>query len=121
MLGTIGSKFKIDASYLAPDVNMASRLDAATRQFGIPFLMSHSLYNCLSINLQHMCRIIDCVLVKGSTEPIGLYTFDIDPLRHIEFNGMEEVAKLQSHLHPEFLCTFDAGVTAYFKGIDATI
>jgi class 3 adenylate cyclase len=29
--GAIGSDFKIDASYLSPNVNMASRLEAATR------------------------------------------------------------------------------------------
>ena len=29
--GSIGSEFKIDASYLSPNVNMASRLEAATK------------------------------------------------------------------------------------------
>ena len=38
--GAIGSVYKIDASYLSPNVNMASRLEAATKQYGIPFLMS---------------------------------------------------------------------------------
>jgi len=31
--GAIGSEFKIDASYLSPNVNMAARLEAASRQF----------------------------------------------------------------------------------------
>ena len=38
--GAIGSEFKIDASYLSPNVNMASRLEAATKQFGVNFLIS---------------------------------------------------------------------------------
>jgi class 3 adenylate cyclase len=29
--GAIGSDFKIDASYLSPNVNMASRLEVATK------------------------------------------------------------------------------------------
>jgi class 3 adenylate cyclase len=29
--GPIGSQFKIDASYLSPNVNIASRLEAATK------------------------------------------------------------------------------------------
>ena len=37
--GAIGSEFKIDASYLSPNVNMASRLEAATKQFGVPLLI----------------------------------------------------------------------------------
>jgi hypothetical protein len=32
--GAIGSHFKIDASYLSPNVNIASRLEAATKQYG---------------------------------------------------------------------------------------
>ena len=38
--GAIGSSFKIDASYLSPNVNMASRLEAATKQFGVLILIS---------------------------------------------------------------------------------
>ena len=38
--GAIGSSFKIDASYLSPNVNMASRLEAATKQFGTLILVS---------------------------------------------------------------------------------
>jgi len=38
--GAIGSFYKIDASYLSPNVNMASRLEAATKQFGAPLLIS---------------------------------------------------------------------------------
>jgi len=29
--GAIGSEFKIDASYLSPNVNLAARLEGATR------------------------------------------------------------------------------------------
>lgn len=48
--GAIGSHFKIDASYLSPNVNMAARLEAATAQFGTPLLISGDLYDLLSDN-----------------------------------------------------------------------
>jgi len=38
--GSIGSFYKIDASYLSPHVNISARLEAATRQYGIPILIS---------------------------------------------------------------------------------
>ncbi len=38
--GAIGSAMKIDASYLSPHVNTASRLEAATKQLRTPLLMS---------------------------------------------------------------------------------
>jgi class 3 adenylate cyclase len=46
--GAIGSNYKIDASYLSPNVNMASRLEAATKQFGTGLLISGKLREILS-------------------------------------------------------------------------
>ena len=44
----VGSEYKIDASYLSPNVNMASRLEAATKQFGVGLLLSDDFVYCLS-------------------------------------------------------------------------
>eukprot|EP00898_Chlorokybus_atmophyticus_P006946 jgi/Chlat1/7252/Chrsp58S06894 len=102
--GAIGSEYKIDASYLSPNVNMASRLEAATKQFGTPLLMSEDFYKILSVNGQARCRQIDRVTVKGkstlhacklttihgtatptrvlhlagSHQPMGLFTYDVN-------------------------------------------
>ena len=38
--GMIGSNFKVDASYLSPHVNIAARLEAATKQYGVSILLS---------------------------------------------------------------------------------
>lgn len=46
--GAIGSLFKIDASYLSPNVNMAARLEAATAQFETPILVSGHLRDICS-------------------------------------------------------------------------
>jgi len=46
--GAIGSNYKIDASYLSPNVNMASRLEAATKQFGTGLLISGKLRDILT-------------------------------------------------------------------------
>ena len=46
--GAIGSYYKIDASYLSPNVNMASRLEGATKQFGVPVLISGELRDICS-------------------------------------------------------------------------
>lgn len=50
--GAIGSDFKIDASYLSPNVNMASRLEAATKQFGTGLLISGALRDILTDKCQ---------------------------------------------------------------------
>ncbi|EAR83046.2 adenylate/guanylate cyclase domain protein (macronuclear) [Tetrahymena thermophila SB210] len=77
--GAIGSNFKIDASYLSPNVNMASRLENATKQYGLYFLLSGALYRLLSNKMQSALRHVDRVTVKGSKQPMDLYTCDVDP------------------------------------------
>jgi class 3 adenylate cyclase len=82
--GAIGSFFKIDASYLSPNVNMASRLQAATKQYGVYILISHLLYYVLTPEVRQICREIDRITVKGSNQPIRIYTVDMD------VSGLEE-------------------------------
>ncbi len=77
--GAIGSEFKIDASYLSPNVNLASRLESATKQFGVYILVSHQLYDIMTEKCQSYLRHIDTVRVRGSQEPLKVYTCDIDP------------------------------------------
>lgn len=42
--GAIGSFYKIDASYLSPNVNIASKLEGSTKQYGVSLLISGELY-----------------------------------------------------------------------------
>lgn len=76
--GAIGSEYKMDASYLSPNVNISARLEAATRQYGVSILISGNLYNYLSNYIKQICRLIDVVTVKGSLETIKLYTIDLN-------------------------------------------
>eukprot|EP00415_Alexandrium_ostenfeldii_P001246 UN1246 len=76
--GAIGSELKIDASYLSPNVNVAARLEAATKQFGVWILISHFMFDLCSHDMAMVCRLIDHVTVKGSKQPIRLYTIDLD-------------------------------------------
>jgi len=75
--GTIGSFFKIDASYLSPNVNMASRLESATKIYDVKILISESLYELFSSMVKNLCREIDRVYFKGIEKPLRLYTIDI--------------------------------------------
>ncbi len=54
--GAIGSEYKIDASYLSPNVNMASRLEAATKQFGTTILLSDHFVALLSPHVRRRVR-----------------------------------------------------------------
>lgn len=97
--GAIGSFYKIDASYLSPNVNMASRLEAATKQFGVPLLLSGQLIAEMTPKTRSYMRMIDRVTVKGSIEPLDLYTCDVDysqlPLEPIQAQAGKRDAKLK--------------------------
>ena len=75
--GAIGSEYKVDASYLSPNVNLSARLEAATKQFDVPILISERFVNACGFRVSRACRQIDRVTVKGSEEPMGVFTFDV--------------------------------------------
>ena len=75
--GAIGSIYKVDATYLSPHVNMAARMERATAQYGVPLLMTEAIHAQLSENAKLFVRKLDVVTVKGSAQPIGLFTYDV--------------------------------------------
>jgi hypothetical protein len=76
--GPIGSYFKIDASYLSPHVNITARLEAATRQYGIPLLVSGSIYDLCTKRFKSLFRCIDICTVKGSNVPMRFFTMNLN-------------------------------------------
>lgn len=86
--GAVGSVYKVDATYLSPHVNMTARLETACKQYTVGLLMSNMFHELLSLEVQHKCRMIDRITVKGSEVPIGLYTYDT--LQDQIFQKMED-------------------------------
>mmetsp|Transcript_7346 Transcript_7346/g.9166 ORF Transcript_7346/g.9166 Transcript_7346/m.9166 type:complete len:915 (+) Transcript_7346:148-2892(+) len=74
--GAVGSQHKVDATYLSPHVNMAARMETASRQYGTPILLTEAVHELLTQEGKVKCRKIDVVTVKGSNEPIPIYTYD---------------------------------------------
>ena len=74
--GAVGSLQKVDATYLSPHVNMSARMEAASRQFGVAVLMTESFHELMSPEAQATCRRLDIVTVKGSAQPMPIWTYD---------------------------------------------
>jgi class 3 adenylate cyclase len=95
--GAIGSPYKIDASYLSPNVNISARLEAATRQYGVSILISGELQEILNEGFQEITRLIDIVTVKGSAIPMKFYTvnlkLDVLEVEKAPFEGMTPTQK----------------------------
>ena len=73
--GAIGSTFKIDASYLSPNVNMSNILEAATKEYGVPFLFTGEIVEHLSDKFKQQIWKLDCVIIGTRYD---LYTVDIN-------------------------------------------
>lgn len=74
--GAIGSMFKIDASYLSPNVNMSSKLEEKTKEYGVQLVISDEFTEYLSEHAKLYLRIIDQVKSDSKENPIlSIYLF----------------------------------------------
>jgi len=78
--GAVGSGYKIDATYLSPHVNMASRMMSACKQYGVSILLSQAVEELLSQPARSKLRHLDTVTVKGSSVKQRIFTYDA---RHV--------------------------------------
>merc|ERR1712060_859516 len=76
--GAVGSEFKIDASYLSPNVNIAESLEHASRIYDVSIIVSEALVSRASKDMASRCRLIDKVTIKGSKAPLELHVIDLD-------------------------------------------
>lgn len=69
--GAIGSQRKLDATYISESVERSEFLESATKTYGVPLLMTDSVYNLLDPSNRYRCRKID-QLIMLSEEESGL-------------------------------------------------
>jgi class 3 adenylate cyclase len=79
MLGTVGGKNRMDGTVISDAVNLASRLESLTKNYGVSLLISLQAFLGLHNPNDYSIRFIEKVKVKGKSEAVAVFeVFDGD-------------------------------------------
>ncbi len=73
VIGTVGSDDRMDSTVLGDAVNLASRIESLTKQFGAQILISSTTYGLIAGDPTIPCREIGLVNVRGREEADTIY------------------------------------------------
>lgn len=80
IVGTVGGLDRMETTVLSDAVNLASRLESATKVYGVPLLISEATLYALGKPPGPTTRYLDRIRVKGKLQPQSIYeVFSKDP------------------------------------------
>lgn len=82
MIGTVGGTSRMDSTVIGDVVNLASRIEDATKNYFSPLLISQNTLYDLAIPGKYDIRFLDRIRVKGKVQPLSIYeVFDNDTVK----------------------------------------
>jgi adenylate cyclase len=79
MLGTVGGQSRMDSTVISDTVNLASRIESLTKEYGVSLLISQQTLSRLQNPMEYNLRFIEQVKVKGKSKAVAVFeVFDAD-------------------------------------------
>lgn len=100
VIGNMGSYDRFDYTAMGDTVNLGSRLEGLTKEYGVSIIIAESTYE--KVRNLFVCRELDLVTVKGKREPVKIY----------ELVGKKEDVSQDKLM---FIAVFDDAVALYRK------
>lgn len=88
--GNIGSTRRMEFTAIGDGVNLGSRLEGASKQYGTDAIISEATYKLCGDRI--WVRELDCIQVKGKNQPVGVYELvglKSDPLSPVQTQIIE--------------------------------
>ncbi|GAB4125561.1 MAG: hypothetical protein Fur0040_07870 [Sideroxydans sp.] len=80
MIGTVGGINRMDSTVIGDPVNLAARLEDATKTYNTPLIISQNTLYDLADPTAYYIRFLDRVRVKGKSDPLSIHeVFDHEP------------------------------------------
>jgi adenylate cyclase len=93
VVGNMGSDLRFNYSVLGDPVNLASRLEGQSKNYGLPIILGSRTASALADRFAVLE--LDCITVKGKTEPESVYT----ALGGQDVAGSDRFGQLRHHIN----------------------